>query len=401
MKILFLSAWFPFPPRNGSELRIYNLLRGLGQKHEVTLLSFADDLAAAAAAEPLWAGICAQVTAVPRPAFNPHSWPARMGFFSPKPRSIIDTYSPAMADQIRQAVDNDSLPNNRYDLVIASQTMMAAYAHLFNGIPALFEEVEIALLHEQYTQANSWRDRLRRGLTWHKHRRYLAHLLDHFRAATVVSEQERTLLRQAVSDQGVVKVVPNCVDVSSYREVTAVPQPATLIYTGSFGYHVNHDAMCWYLSKVHPLVETAVPEVEVIITGDHKGLPLPPARNVQLTGFVADVRPYLASATISLAPILSGGGTRLKILEAMALRTPVVSTSKGAEGLDVEPEHHLLVADTPAEFATAIISLLRDPARAHYLAANAYQLVATRYDWKTVLPSFLSLVEQTGANSQR
>jgi polysaccharide biosynthesis protein PslH len=396
MKILFLSGWFPFPPRNGSELRIYNLLRGLGREHQVTLLSFADEVAAADAAEPVWTGICEQVTAVPRPIFNPHSWPARLGFFSPKPRSIIDTYSPTMAGQVQQALRNDS-----YDLAIASQTMMAAYAHLFDGTPALFEEVEIALLYEQYTQAGPWRDRLRRGLTWHKHRRYLAHLLDHFRAATVVSEQERRLLRQAVSDQGVVKVVPNCVDVSSYREVTVEPQPATLVYTGSFGYYVNYDAMCWYLSKVHPMVEAAVPEVEVVITGDHKGLPLPPARNVRLTGFVADVRPYIASATISLAPILTGGGTRLKVLEAMALHTPVVSTSKGAEGLDVEPGHHLLIADTPAEFAAAIISLLRDPAKAHSLAVNAYQLVATRYDWQTALPSFLSLVEQTGANSQR
>ena len=389
MKILFLSGWFPFPPRNGSELRIYNLLRGLGQEHEVTLLSFADEMAAAAA-EPLWTGICEQVTAVPRPVFNPHSWPARMGFFSPKPRSIIDTYSPAMADQVRQA-----LRSNNYDLVIASQTMMAAYAYLFDGTPALFEEVEIALLYEQFIQSGSWRDRLRRGLTWHKHRRYLARLLDHFRAATVVSEQERRLLWQAVSDRRPVEVIPNCVDVGSYQAVTAVPQLATLIYTGSFGYYVNYDAMRWYLGEVHPLVETAVPEVGVVITGDHKGLPLPAARNVRLTGFVDDVRPLIAAATISLAPILEGGGTRLKILEAMALHTPVVSTSKGAEGLDVKPGHHLLIADTPAEFAAAVVSLLEDPVEARRLAVNAYELVSTCYDWKAMIPRFLDVVAET------
>jgi polysaccharide biosynthesis protein PslH len=393
MKILFLSGWFPFPPRNGSELRIYNLLRGLGQQHRVTLLSFADDPDGAAVTAPELAAICKQVTAVPRPIFNPYSRQAKLGFFSLKPRSIIDTYSPAMAGHIQQA-----LTIGQYDLVIASQTMMAAYAPLFVGTPALFEEVEIALLYEQYTQADSWLGRLRRGLTWTKHRRYLASLLSHFGAATVVSDIERSLLQRHVADGRPVVVIPNCVDVGSYAGVTAERQPARLIYTGSFGYYVNYDAMCWYLGEVHPLVAAAMPEVEVVITGDHKGLPLPPANNVVLTGFVDDVRPYIASSTISLAPILEGGGTRLKILEAMALHTPVVSTSKGAEGLAVEPGYHLLIADTPAEFATAVLSLLRDPAAARRLAANAYELVSTHYNWKVIVPHFLELVEKTAVS---
>jgi polysaccharide biosynthesis protein PslH len=393
MKILFLSGWFPFPPRNGSELRIYNLLRSLGQKHRVTLLSFADDSDSAAVTAPELAAICKQVTAVPRPNFNPYSRQAKLGFFSLKPRSIIDTHSPAMAGHIQHA-----LATGQYDLVIASQTMMAAYAPLFAGTPALFEEVEIALLYEQYTQADSWRGRLRRGLTWTKHRRYLAGLLSHFGAATVVSEIERSLLQRHVADGRPVVVIPNCVDVGSYAGVTAERQPARLIYTGSFGYYVNYDAMCWYLGEVHPLVAATMPEVEVVITGDHKGLPLPPANNVVLTGFVDDVRPYIASSTISLAPILEGGGTRLKILEAMALHTPVVTTGKGAEGLAVETGRHLLIADTPAEFATAVLSLLRDPAAARRLAANAYELVFTHYNWEVVVPHFLELVEKTAVS---
>jgi polysaccharide biosynthesis protein PslH len=394
MKILFLSGWFPFPPRNGSELRIYNLLRSLGQKHRVTLLSFADDSDSAAVTAPELAAICKQVTAVPRPIFNPYSRQAKLGFFSLKPRSIIDT----LLYLYGRPYPTGAGYSDQYDLVIASQTMTAAYAPLFAGTPALFEEVEIALLYEQYTQADSWRGRLRRGLTWTKHRRYLASLLSHFGAATVVSEIERSLLQRHVADGRPVVVIPNCVDVGSYAGVTAERQPARLIYTGSFGYYVNYDAMCWYLGEVHPLVAAAMPEVEVVITGDHKGLPLPPANNVVLTGFVDDVRPYIASSTISLAPILEGGGTRLKILEAMALHTPVVSTSKGAEGLAVETGRHLLIADTPAEFATAVLSLLRDPAAARRLAANAYELVFTHYNWEVVVPHFLELVEKTAVS---
>jgi polysaccharide biosynthesis protein PslH len=395
MKILFLSGWFPFPPRNGSELRIYNLLRGLGQQHRATLLSFADDPDSADVKAPELTAICEQVTAVPRPVFNPYSPQAKLGYFSRKPRSIVDTYSPAMANKVRQA-----LADQQYDLVIASQTMMAAYVPLFADTPALFEEVEIALLYEQYRQADSWRDRLRRGLTWTKHRRYLAGLLSHFRAATVVSDIECSLLQAHVASDRPVMVIPNCVDVNSYAGVTAERQPARLIYTGSFGYYANYGAVCWYLGEVHPLVAAAIPETEVVITGDHKGLPLPSADNVRLTGFVDDVRPFIASSAISLAPILEGGGTRLKILEAMALHTPVVSTSKGAEGLDVQSGYHLLIADTPVEFAAAVLSLLCDPVEAQRLAANAYQLVSTHYNWEVVLPDFLKLVDKTASSNK-
>jgi glycosyltransferase involved in cell wall biosynthesis len=124
-------------------------------------------------------------------------------------------------------------------------------------------------------------------------------------------------------------------------------------------------------------------------------LPLPPANNVTLTGFVDDIRSWIASSCISLAPIFMGGGTRLKILEAMALRTPVVATSKGAEGLDVAHGKHLLLADTPQAFADAVVSLLRDPNLYQQIAENGYQLVAQKYDWPSITPHFLHLVERT------
>jgi len=134
--------------------------------------------------------------------------------------------------------------------------------------------------------------------------------------------------------------------------------------------------------------------VRLFITGDHAGKSLPPAGNVTLTGYVDDVRPLVARAWASIVPLRIGGGTRLKILEAMALGTPVVATSKGAEGLEVRHGKHLLIADGPAAFADEVMRLLRDAELRAALAANGRRLVAERYDWATVMPGFLELVEQ-------
>ncbi len=388
MRILFLSRWYPYPPDNGSKLRIYNLLRGLAQHHQVTLLSFADQPDVDARASEVHA-LCREVHVIPWKAFAPGSWRARLGFFSLAPRSAVDTFSPEMAQHIRQ-----TLSAQDYDLVIASQWPMAGYGHYFRDIAALFEEVELGVLYEEFARASSaWR-RFRHGLTWTKHRAYLARTLRHFKACTVVSAQERQLFSKVAPGYQTVEVIPNCINLADYGDVPKVPQPNSLIFTGSFRYFANHDAMTWFVQEVYPRIRARVPEVRLTITGDHANSPLPPADNITLTGFVDDVRPLIASASISLVPIRVGGGTRLKILEAMALGTPVVTTSKGAEGLDVKHGEHLLVADRPEAFAEAVIRLLGDAALRQSLVNQAHQLVRERYDWAAVMPDFLDLVER-------
>jgi glycosyltransferase involved in cell wall biosynthesis len=389
MKILFLSRWFPYPPNNGSKLRIYNLLRGLVQHHEVTLLSFADQPDVDPNISELQL-FCQEVQVVPWKLFNPHSRRARLGFLSLKPRSVIDTFSPEMKDRINQI-----LSEKNYDLVIASQIDTAVYSQYFRDLPALFEEIEVGVLYEQFSQAASFKHRLRSGLTWLKHRRHLASLLKNFQVCTVVSERERQYLSQAVNGNTAIEVIPNCVNLTSYSDVQETPQPNTLIFTGAFSYSPNYEAMVWFLHKVYPLIQTQVPDVHLTITGNHQNRTLPPASNVTLTGFVDDVRPLIARSWASVVPLHTGGGTRLKILEAMALGTPVVATSKGAEGLDVQTGKHLLIADTPDAFAQEVIRLLKEPELRRQLADNAYQLVREKYNWEVVIPRFLYLVEQT------
>ncbi len=388
MRILFLSRWFPWPASNGSKLRIYNLLRGMAPVHNVALLSFSEEGANLQPTE--LTSLCYEIDTVPWREFEAHSWRAQLGFLSPVPRSIVDTWSPEMAQKIKQA-----LAKQPYDLIIASQLTMAGYSQYFGNTPALFEEIEIGVFYEQSNQGASVKSRLRNKLTWAKHRRYLNNLLPRFKAATVVSEPEQRLLAHVAPAYKTVEVIPNCITLDDYAAPKKPPQPNTLIFTGPFRYHANYDAMVWFLREVYPLIQEQIPDAHLYITGDHANLPLPPVKNLTLTGFVDDIQSLIASTWVSLAPLRIGGGTRLKILEAMALGTPVVATSKGAEGLNLRHNEHLLIADAPAAFAKAVISLLKDPALRQRLGKAGFQLLQEQYNWPVVIPKFLTLLEKT------
>lgn len=389
MNILFLSRWFPFPPDNGARIRVHHLLNGLSQLHDVTLLAFCDlPLPSPEDLKQHQAGYNIQV--VPWKPFNSRSLKARLGFFSSSPRFLIDTHSPQMESLIRK-----TLAKRKFDIVIAFELSMAAYFPAFQGIPALIEDMELGLFYGQAFHDKNLVKRFRLKMTWYKLQLYFSRLLDSFAACTVVSENERQILidnfpRHAQK----IKVLPNCINLMDYQKIDIIPKPLHLIFTGSFRYQPNYHAMQWFIHDVYPLILKQIPDVQLIITGDHANLPLPPLKNVTLTGYVEDIKSLIASCDVSIAPIWNGGGTRLKILESMAIGTPVVSTSKGAEGLLVQSGEHILIADEPENFAEHVVNLLQDKGMSDYLSSNALHLIKDHYDWATVMPRFLRLVEE-------
>jgi glycosyltransferase involved in cell wall biosynthesis len=209
----------------------------------------------------------------------------------------------------------------------------------------------------------------------------------------VVSKREAELVTQAVGNHIEPVVIPNFIDLHTYEDVREIPQPQTLIFTGAFTFDPNYEAMLWFLNDVYDKVTDQAPEAHLTITGNHANRPLPSREHLSLAGFVQDVRPLVARSWCSIVPIHTGGGTRLKILEAMALGTPVVTTTKGMEGLDLCPGEHVLVADDPNAFAEAILALFADPALRQRLAQNARQLVQEKYNWAVVMPRFLAIIE--------
>jgi glycosyltransferase involved in cell wall biosynthesis len=336
------------------------------------------------------------VQAVPLAPFRPGSFLSILGFFSPRPRSFVDTYSRRMQGLVEQAGKEQD-----FSVVIASEMDTALYAIKLKRVPRILEDVELAALREKHTTQSRVDVQLRYGLTWWKARRFTVHLLHQFDGCTVVSQQERANVLSIAPNCQPVVVVPNGVDLSQYKGHFGAPEPGTLVFPGALTYGANFDAMAFFLHKVFPMVKARRPEVILRITGKTNGVPvdrLPLNESVILTGYLDDVRPTVAQSWACLVPLRVGGGTRLKLLEAMALGTPVVSTSKGAEGLELTPGKDILIADEPTAFADAVLRLLDDPTLRAKLAANGQRLVREQYVWDQIGKKLDQLLHQIVQN---
>jgi len=224
-------------------------------------------------------------------------------------------------------------------------------------------------------------------------RRWEARHSARFDHCLVVSPAERDLLHR--EDPSLpITVVENGVDARQRPPLDEAEAGNALLFVGVMGYEPNEDAARYFCGRILPLVEREVPDVRLLIVGHaprEAVRRLADRGNVTVTGSVKDVLPYYRRARVSVVPLRAGGGTRLKILESMALGRPVVSTSIGCEGLAVEDGVHLLVADDPETFARRVIGLLRSPERRTGLALQARRLVEEHYDWAVIGEKLLAV----------
>ena len=193
-------------------------------------------------------------------------------------------------------------------------------------------------------------------------------------------------------------VIPNAISVTHYdaaQPPAGLPHPA-LVFTGKMDYRPNVDAVLWFAAEVLPRVREAAPGAHFAVVGQKPHPRLDALRGrpgVLITGQVPEIQPYLSAADVYVAPLRMGSGTRLKLLEAMAMGRAIVSTRLGAEGLGAEAGEHLLLADEPGEFAGAVLSLLGDEARRRRLGEAARQFVRERYDWGAIIPRLEAVYE--------
>jgi glycosyltransferase involved in cell wall biosynthesis len=376
MRLLIASTWWPCPPDNGSRLRAYHLTRYLAQRHQVTLVAFDRADSVAAERDPL-DGMCRAVHQVPLPPGARGALGIR-GLMSRVPRSIVQRESPPMRLLMNQL-------SRSHDVAVALQLEAAWYLADQVHIPRVFEEVEIGLYRDLAAEGGSVARRVRSGLTWAKHRRFLADLVGRFDAATVVSVSERAALQEIGLDASRVSVVPNGV-------ATALRRPRSdramrVIYPGSVVYSANLDAVRYFVDEIWPLVHGARPALECWITGTTGDVDVSPLRRpgIVFTGHVPDVEPLVEKSAACIVPLRVGGGTRLKVLQAMALGTPVVSTTKGIEGLEVAAGHHVCVADSATAFADQILHVVDNEGDwVRQMTADARALVETRYQWNVI-----------------
>lgn len=381
MHILFLSRWYPFPADNGSKIRIYNLIRCLAAKHEVTLVSFT--------AEPLtpervdgMRKFCSEVYSVPYKAFQPDSMKSLTGFFSRWPRSFADTHSLELEGLLDKLAQEQHL-----DLVIASQFDMAPYALKLKGIPKVLEEVEVSIFRDQYMKETQPLKKARKRLMWLKWTNFMSDVLKEFAGCTVVSEPEIEPIHEIIPGYDRVAVVPNGADLQSSAGSFGKPLPNTMVYTGSLTYYVNFDAMKFFLGEVFPIIQAKCPEVKLQMAGRLEGVALddlPRYENAPHVGYQKDIRPLIAKSWLSIVPERVGGGTRIKVLESMALGTPVIATTRAATGLKLTPGHDVLVADQPADFADAVLRVMNDPNLRTTLSQNGRRTIETQYDWNVI-----------------
>jgi glycosyltransferase involved in cell wall biosynthesis len=385
MRILFLSRWFPHPPDNGAKIRVYYLLKGLAEHHSIDLISFTETAPSPKSFQALHEFL-KEVVAVPYKPFQPTQTRAIVGFFSEKPRSILDTYNSTFARAV-----SDAALRQAYDLVIASQIDMVLYARLVPTARKMLEELEISKIFTTYMEEGHPLRKLRHGLTWWKLSRFVDQLLENYDGCTVVSELERKAVLRCSPQADHIAVIPNGVD-TSYYQVTneADIEPDSMIFTGSVSYSVNYEALEYFAEQIFPIILTKCPNTRLYVTGDTGQAPINRLKlrdRIIFTGYLSDIRPALRKACVNIVPLLLGGGTRLKILEGWAAGTPIVSTSRGAEGLNYVAGRDLLIADDPRGFASSVLRLLADPALRADLRANGRALVEKAYDWHPIVGS--------------
>lgn len=392
MKVLFLSAWFPYPPDNGARIRVFNLLKALARKHEVYLVSLMQEDSNPQNAEYL-TDICRIVSLHKSRWFDPGTFKSALGYFSTRPRSVVDTYNPLITIAVK-----DAIAEVQPDLLIASTLGVVEYVPQGLDMPVILEQhnCEYAVLKRSAEMADSALKRMRLGIGWRKFRNWEAEVCRGYDKVVMVSERDKYMMLKAAIDLRDICVVPNGVDTDYYNPESRLPVSNLLIYNGALTYNANLNAVRCFASDILPSIRIANPGAKLFVTGRTDGVELAGIADnagVELTGYVEDMRDILNKAAVCVVPLREGGGSRLKILEAMAAGVPVVSTSMGAEGIDAVDKHHLLIADTPTDFAYAVNTILSNPDAARSLAVEARKLVERRYSWKVVGELFNNAVE--------
>ena len=405
MKILFLSSWFPYPPINGAKIRTYNLMRQLSKNHEVTLLSFAKTIPVEKAREqiPWLKQYCREVSIVPYRPYVGHSLAAYRGFFSTKPRSVVHACSSDFSRLVKATVKSET-----YDLVLASEGNAPSVTSLFatqvKSVPVVLDGLETGLQKDAYYQESSMVRRMRHGVTWAKLRGFTRQVVRAAALCTVPSEPEKRNLLEIVPDHTRIEVVPHSLEVDRYTGSFGLLESKMLSFTGSFAYEANLDAARFLLQEIYPRLKARLPEVSLRIVGNLNGMrpeSLTSDESVSFTGLVPDIRPVMASSWLSAVPLRVGAGTRLKIVESMALGTPVVSTSKGAEGLDVVHGESILLADDAETFTRAVVEVFQNPSLRERLSAGGRKLVMEKYSADVIGSNFCTLLEEVVRDSTR
>lgn len=391
-RILLLTPQLPYPPQQGTSLRNFHLLRALAQRHDVTLLSFAERDRAADTTR--LAELAHVLPPIPVPG-RTTGQRLHVLLTSRAPdvarRLHSEAFGTALTDALRgEAFDAVQIEGIELAWTISLIRAAAPGTRIVLDCHNAETELQRRALRSDLRQPRRWPAAVYSATQVGRLARSERAALRAADAVIAVSEEDRQQLMALADPERPIAVIPNVVAVDEYAWQGLVPDEARfdLLFTGKMDYRPNVDGVLWFAAEIWPLVRRARPATTWGIVGQrpHARLAtLGSEPGITLTGRVDQVQPYLAGAGVYVLPLRIGSGTRLKLIESLAAGCAVVSTTLGAEGFALASEREVVLADTPEAFAAAVLALLDDPARRAALGERA-RAFAAQYDWRRVGP---------------
>ena len=384
MRILNILPYSPCPPHFGGALRIYHLLKEMARSHEVTVVMYGTR-EEESLVNDAFRGELQAIHAVENPlkgsGINKRLAQLR-SLVHGKSAMTESFYSDDMQKEIDRVVSE-----RRFDLIQLENHPSGLFRIDSPGVPRILDTQNVE--HENVRRmARETYSPVRRAFYTREYRKLHREEKEAYErqdAILVTSSRDKALIDADIPH--VPKyVIPNGVDTSYFKPSTGSPEAHTLVFTGAMNYFPNADAMIYFLKEIFPLVRNQIPDVRLYVVGGGppRQLTALASENVIVTGRVEDVRPYVHRASVYVVPLRMGGGTRLKVLEAMAMEKPVVTTQVGCEGIRVKDRHSVLVADDPGRFAASVVEAMQDPDLRRRLVTNGRQVVEAEYKWSVI-----------------
>lgn len=395
MRILIVADHIPYPPLSGTSIRNYNLLKRMAHRHEVWLVCFAreDDMAGIKHLRSFCRGVeTVRVElshALERPAqaleyiLKGHPIELRH-YYSRQLVEKIQHLSACVEFDVIDIIDSymglylEALPKRLHKKTVLTfiDIVFGKYERIWRLEPTLARKLRMFLF------ASSMR---------HWEPRYALR----FARRIMVSDADGRLL-QSQNQRLSYDVVPNGIDTALFQQLSSSAGSPALLFVGNMNYRPNIDAVQYFCAEIFPAIRSAVSGVEFFIAGINPGSEVRALEcdDIHVTGAVDDVRPWYERSTVCVVPLRAGGGTRLKILESMALGRPVVSTSIGAEGIEALDGEHILIANDPQTFAEKILYLLHNLPARERIIAHARELAVRRYDWDVITSRLLQIYSE-------
>ncbi|MFH1373863.1 MAG: glycosyltransferase [bacterium] len=382
MKILVIDEEFPYPLNSGKRIRTFHLTRYLADHHDVSYLAYGSSDSAAADSLREHRITPYAVVPVDRSQQGIRFYlRLALNLFSRYPYVVTSHYTPAFQSRLERLI-----AEQQFDLVVCEWTPYAIFLRRLDNVRSIIvahnieSEIWRRYQENETNPLKRWYISIQRA----KVERFERNCFEWADGATTVSEPEAETLRGS-GITAPVAVIENGVDVDYFQPGREVVDDHMLVFTGSMDWRPNQDAAIFFVREIFPLLRREQPRLTAVFVGrrpPRKVLELADTEGIVVTGTVDDVRPYIARAGVYIVPLRIGGGSRLKILEAMAMGKAVVSTSVGAEGLRVEDGVDILLGDTPQQFTRQVIDCLNDEKRRQTLAERGRQLVQKHYRWE-------------------